>query len=184
VASYSEALRLQPDFVEAHRGLALALARQGKLSEGLPHLARAISLRPTDADLHCQLATIHEAMKKPEEAMAEYREALRLNAEYAPALNNLAWLLATHPIASIRNGKEAVDYAERACKLTGYHQALFVGTLAASYAEAGRLAEAASTAQKAIDLATAAGQKDLAATNQKLMALYGAGKTFRDLPAP
>ena len=72
----------------------------------------------------------------------------------AEALNNLAWVLATSPKAELRNGAEAVRLAERACELTHYGEPLFIGTLAAAYAEAGRFPEAVTTAEKAEQLAT------------------------------
>ena len=53
------------------------------------------------------------------------------------ALNNLAWILAANPDPQARNGRKAVELAQRACKLTGFKQPLMVGTLAAAYAEAG-----------------------------------------------
>ena len=64
-------------------------------------------------------------------------------------LNNLAWALATHPDAKIRNGTRAVKLAEDACRQTQYQQTVMVGTLAAAYAEAGRFDDALATAQKA-----------------------------------
>jgi len=48
---------------------------------------------------------------------------------------------------------QAVAYAERACELTHYGVTIFVGTLAAAYAEAGRFDDAIATAQKACALA-------------------------------
>ena len=51
----------------------------------------------------------------------------------------LAWLLATHPDARVRDGAEAVRHGEQACKLTRYREAMLVGTLAAAYAEANRI---------------------------------------------
>ena len=60
------------------------------------------------------------------------------------------------------NGAEAVHLAERACELAHYGQPLFIGTLAAAYAEAGRYPEAVTTAEKAEQLATSARLKKIA----------------------
>ena len=59
-----------------------------------------------------------------------------------------------------------------------------MGTLAAAYAEVGRLQEAASTAEKAAALAIASGQKDVAAKNEELLQLYRAGKPFHQSNPP
>ena len=117
------------------------------------------------------------------EAVAQYREALRLNPNLAGALNNLAWALAASPDDELRNGAEAVRLAERACELTHYGQSLFIGTLAAAYAEAGRFPEAVATAEKAEQLATTAGSKKPAGENRQRLELYRAGKPYHD-PAP
>ena len=75
-----------------------------------------------------------------DEAIAQYQKALQIKPD-SRALNNLAWLLATCPDARLRDGVQAVKYAEQACELTHYGVTL-VGTLAAAYAEAGRYDDA------------------------------------------
>jgi Flp pilus assembly protein TadD len=117
---------------------------------------------------------------RPREAVAQYREALRLNPNLTGALNNLAWALAASPDDELRNGAEAVRLAERACELTHYDEPLFVGTLAAAYAEAGRFPEAVTTAEKAEQLATDAGLNKLAEKNRQLLELYRAGKPYHE----
>ncbi len=48
------------------------------------------------------------------------------------------------------------------------------------YAEAGQFDKAVQTAQKACDLATANGEKELLARNQELLALYRQGKAYHE----
>ena len=55
-----------------------------------------------------------------------------------------------------------------------------VGTLAAAYAEAGRFPEAFRAAEKAVALATAAGQTELAEKNRQLLDMYQAGKAYHE----
>ena len=117
------------------------------------------------------------------EAVAQYREALRLNPNLTGALNNLAWILASNPNDDLRDGAEAVRLAERACELTHYGQPLFIGTLAAAYAESGRFPEAVTTAEKAEQFANTAGLTAVAAKNRQLLELYRAGKPYHE-PAP
>jgi hypothetical protein len=64
--------------------------------------------------------------------------------------------------------------------LTHYHEPLFIGTLAAAYAEAGRFSEAVTTAEKAEQLAAAAGLEDLAGKNRQLLELYRAKKPYHE----
>ena len=95
-------------------------------------------------------------------------------------MNNLAWLLATCPEASLRNGAEAVQLAEKACQITEYHRTIIVGTLGAAYAEAGRFADAVATAQKACELAGIFKEEALLAKNQELLELYRSGKAYHE----
>jgi Flp pilus assembly protein TadD len=112
-------------------------------------------------------------------AVEHYREAIRLKPDWPEPLNDLAWLLATCPKPSIRNGSEAVRLAERACELSGFKQARFLGTLDAAYAETGRFAEAIAEAEAARALATTAGEQDLVAAADTRLELYRAGRPFR-----
>jgi tetratricopeptide (TPR) repeat protein len=113
-------------------------------------------------------------------AVASYRLAVKSHPNMPELLNNLAWLLATCPDASVRNGTEAVQYAERACELTHYWEILPIGTLAATYAEAGRFDDAISMAQKACAMASKSGEQDLLEKNQQLLALYRTHQPFHE----
>jgi Zn-dependent protease len=70
-------------------------------------------------------------------AIADYREALRLQPKQATAHNNLAWLLAVCPVDELRNGQEAVELATSACNATAWSNPSCLGTLAAASAELG-----------------------------------------------
>ena len=89
------------------------------------------------------------------EALAHYQKSLETQPNNPQILANLAWLLATCREASVRNGAGAVELAQRANQLSGGQDAMILRTLAAAYAEAGRFAEAITTAQRALELATA-----------------------------
>jgi len=117
-------------------------------------------------------------------AMACYRRALELDPGLLEALNNLAWLRAACPDAALRNGAEAVQLAETACRLTEYHRTTLVGTLAAAYAEAGRFPEAVATAQKACELAAIFHDDALLARNRELLERYRAGQPYHEPAAP
>ncbi len=156
------------------------LTGQGKFDEAVAKYSEALKLRPDFAEAHTGLALALSAQGRSREALAQYEEALRVKPQLVLALNNRAWILATHEDATLRNGPEAVRCAELACELTGRKQPFLLGTLAAAYAEAGQFSEAVTTAQRAAELALATGQKDLALTNQKLMESYRAGKPYRE----
>jgi Flp pilus assembly protein TadD len=125
-----------------------------------------------------------DQLGRTREAVVQYREALRLDPNLAGALNNLAWVLATNPDDELRNGAEAVRLAERACEITHYGRPLFIGTLAAAYAEVGRFDDAITSAQKALRVALEQGQNNLVAETEKLLELYKSGRAYHEKAKP
>jgi tetratricopeptide (TPR) repeat protein len=121
---------------------------------------------------------------KVPEAIEQYHATLVVRPDFVEVLNRLAWLLAVHPDPQVRSGAQAVELAERACRLTRYGQPSALRTLAAAYAETGRFAEAVSSAQKAQRLAEAAGQTEFARRNQQLLELLQAGQPYREAISP
>jgi len=78
----------------------------------------------------------------------------------------------------LRNGKKAVELAERANQLTGGGNPLILCTLAAAYAETARFSEAVETAQRALRLAEAQSNARLVGQLQFELNLYQAGSPF------
>ncbi len=105
---------------------------------------------------------------------------LRARPDDIALLNDTAWVLATNPNASIRNGAEAVELAERAVRLSDGQEPAVMGTLAAAYAEASRFPEAVQTARKALDLATQQNKQPLAKSIKAEMALYDSQRPCRE----
>jgi 4-amino-4-deoxy-L-arabinose transferase-like glycosyltransferase len=130
-----------------------------------------------------QLADRCKADGKIGEAIQHYREALDADANDPIALNALAWLLATAR-PEWRNGKEAVQLATRAVELTDSREPLFMGTLAAAYAEAGDFSSAVEMAKTGYALAQLTGQTDKTTQNARLLKLFSAGKAVDVTPAP
>jgi tetratricopeptide (TPR) repeat protein len=173
-----EGLKFDPDDPQLHLFLASALARQEKYDAAEAQFAQCARLAPQDAACHFQWALTLAARHKTADAIAQYRAALQLQADFADALNHLAWILAASPDARLRNGAEAVELATRACALTHTNEAIKIGTLANACAEAGRFEEAAAWAQRASEVALAHGQTNVAAQNLELRKLYQAHRAF------
>jgi tetratricopeptide (TPR) repeat protein len=178
---FLDALKTQPHHPEAHRALGNLLARQGKSNEALRHLRVALLFKP-DVQTRVAFASLLHQTGEYGEAAAQFRLALLAQPDSVEALNNLAWLLATCPDGTVRNGAEAVRCAERASRLPAPKGMCVEGTLAAAYAEAGRFKEAVATAEKAVETETAAGQTRFAALNTQLLTFYRAGQPFHEPP--
>jgi tetratricopeptide (TPR) repeat protein len=113
-----------------------------------------------------------------DEAIPHFQTALQFQPNYAEAQNNLAWVLATAPRASLRNGHQAVELAQKANQLAEGKNLIFLRTLAAAYAEAGRFPEAVETAQLALQAAEAQSKSALADDIRSQLTLYQAGTPF------
>jgi Flp pilus assembly protein TadD len=179
---FQAAVRIKPRDSEIRRSYAAALAEQGRKAEAEKQLRELLQLRP-DLEARSQLASLLYQTAKFGEAVAEYRQLVAAKPDQPEALSNLAWLLATSPDSAVRNGTDAVRFAEQACRLTGYQRAPMVGSLAAAYAEAGRFTEAVVATQRAIELAQSSGDSRFAAVNEQLLSLYRAGKPYH-MPSP
>ena len=178
VRQYQASLRIQPA-PETYRLLGQLLEKNGNAEGALTNYLAVLRFGPNPA-IQIDAAVLLSGLGRSREAMALYRQVLKSSPDLVPALNNLAWILATDPETNNRSGAEAVRFAERACALTRRQVPILLGTLAAAYAEAGRFSEAVQTAQSARDLAAASGQSPLAGRFQKLMELYQSGRPFRE----
>lgn len=180
---YLQAKQIEPASFVTLKNLASALAATGRFDEAIENYRQAIQINSNDPEACIYLGMTLGQLDRDREAIASYRAALKLNSDLPDALNNLALILATSSADGLRNGPEAVQLAERACQLTQYHQPLFIETLAAAYAEAGRFQEAQAAAAKAGQLALDAGLTDQAARAQRLLELYRAGQPLRKPPS-
>jgi tetratricopeptide (TPR) repeat protein len=180
ITLFTHTVELYPNADEARGNLALALSNAGRFEEAVAHFKMVLQTQPDDAEINFDIAVALNALRKTKEVIEYYRHGLLANPNSPDALNNLAWILATNPDAQLRNGRESVTLAERASQLTDYKRPMFLGTLAAAYAEAGRFVEAVSTAEKAIALAQETNQPELVAKNRQLLDLYRSGKAYRD----
>lgn len=113
---------------------------------------------------------------KHAEAIADYEKALKIEVDDASLLNNFAWVLATSPDDKLRNGKRALDLAQKAAQRTEHKQAHILSTLAAAYAESGDMKSAIQWSQKAVATGSPEQKDELA----KELASYKAGKAWRE----
>jgi tetratricopeptide (TPR) repeat protein len=174
-----KAARLTPDDAGIQTNLGAALALEGRAGEAIPHLQKALQVAPDSAEAHYHMGVAEFMQGKVTEAVTEWRKAISLQPDNVLALNRLAQVLSTSGQASLRNGAEAVELAERAVKTGGEQEAALLDTLAAAYAESGRFKEAVETAQRALALATQHGEQRLAEGLRARIALYQARTAFR-----
>jgi Flp pilus assembly protein TadD len=178
ITHYRTCVAVLPNHTEAQYNLASALLRKGSIDEAIIHYEKALELLPGNADAHANLGSALLAKGRIAEAIGQYKEALTLAPENVAAQSNLAWLLATSPDSSLRNGPEAVLLAEQANRSSGGKRPLVLRILAAAYAEAGRFSEARATAYEALQAADDQGNSALSDFLRKEIVLYESGQPY------
>ncbi len=133
----------------------LAIQLLDQLLQAEPEDPRALRSRG-DANLSVNLheAAIedYELAIKAFEAKRDTLEPEEFKLDYSGLLNNLAWVLATSPKDSLRDGPHAVELALKASEATDYAMPHILSTLAAAYAEVGDFENARKWAAKAVEL--------------------------------
>ena len=111
-------------------------------------------------------------------AVNHWRKGIELRPDDLEYLPNLALLLAASWDDSVRNGKDAAKFAEKAVALSGGHDPNILGIQAAAEAEAGHYFKAQAIAGDAIRAADAQQRTELADQIRERLKLYEAGKPY------
>jgi tetratricopeptide (TPR) repeat protein len=178
ISHFQKALQLKPGLAEAHYNLGVALDQMGRVDKAIADYQKALEINPDNAKAHTNLGQDYLQEGNVKEAIPHFQRALQIEPAEPALQNNLAWLLATCPEASLRNGGRAVELARQANALTGGENPVMLRTLAAAFAEAGRFSEAVETAQRALRVAEGQSNTGLAGALQSETKLYQAGLPF------
>lgn len=179
ILHYQNALEANPGFAEALNNLAVLFVQQGRLDEARDCLRRALEVKPGYQSAGRNLAIVESERDALLKVLAERREAIRARPDDPSLLNDTAWMLATNPNASLRNGADAVAMAQRAVQLTGGGDPVVLATLAAAYAETGRFSDAVATAHRAHTIAAGRNLTTLADLLQSGIRRFRAKSPFR-----
>jgi len=174
------AVDLRPENSPAHENLAKALLQKGQVADALVHYRKLLELQPDNIEVHNIVGTVLIQQGHIREGVEEWQKVLVIQPDNGNAMSNLAWVFATSPDESLRDGAQAVQLAEEALRISGRRIPLIFRTLAAAYAEKGMFSQAIQTAQRGIELANSQGNSGLAAELQSNIALYQAGRPLRD----
>lgn len=177
---YEKALAADPDYAEARSGLGFALARMGRLREAEACYEEALRLRPYLTKTMAQLGELRLREGDLPSAVAHFRRAVELEPAEYEACNYLAWIRATAPDGSVRNGAEAVALAERMYQAAPRVTPLMLDTLAAAYAEAGRFRQAEAVQRQAVRDGEAQGLREWVVDARRRLSGYAAGRPWRD----
>ncbi|MCP3979126.1 MAG: tetratricopeptide repeat protein [bacterium] len=174
------ALELSPDNARVLNNLGLAYHIRGDVPRAMQHYRRSIELDPDSEEVHYNLGQAFLMSGQAQSAKAEFLEALRIDPESLGALTDLAWILATHPDAGLRDAEEAIRLASRAAELTAHEDATILDTLAAAFAEAARFDLAVETARNALKRAQQDRDPELVRYVRLRLSLYEQSRPYRE----
>ena len=177
ISDYNEAIRLDPTNDTAYNNRGIAWSDKKDHDKAIADYNEAIRIDPKDASAYHNRGNAWSNKKEYDKAIADYNEAIRIDPKYAYPYNGRAWLWATSPDPKFRDGKKAVESANRACELNGWKGAYDLGTLAAAYAESGDFDKAIDWQEKANKLYTDPEDKK---EGEDRLQLYRAKKPYRD----
>ena len=177
---YEKAVKLRPAYGDPYLNLGTVLFQQGRIGDAIAQWRKATACQPNDAGFHTALANAFLKGELQKDAIAEYEHAARISTRDAVARNNLAWILATSPDASIRDGDRAIELAKQAVRLSRGKDPNYLRTLAAAFAEDGRFDEAKGTARQALQTAEIRGNSTLTYALRDEIALYELGLPYHE----
>jgi tetratricopeptide (TPR) repeat protein len=182
IAGLQRALSIKPDLGLAHGKLGTVYALTGQRDLAVEHLRAAAKYDPDDAYGYSMLGWLAFRQDRAEEAVEDYRSAdavepynAKINYHWGLALMKLGrWEEAvacfrrvvaidphhpggcqglSHVLRQQGQPAEALRFARRAAQLTRYQNADVLITLAETYADVGRFAQARDIAAQALDAA-------------------------------
>jgi tetratricopeptide (TPR) repeat protein len=178
-ANFDKVIHSDPTFWPAFFSRARILFNQGKYQLAIKDSNEVLRLEPAVIPAAILRARANSGLGNYAASLKELDHVvgIRPPAQFlAWALEQRAWLRATCPDASIRNGKKGIDDAKRACSLTGWNDADTIDTLAVACAEAGDFDSAIRYEEKA---AHARDANEMSQTLQEHAALFKQHRSIR-----
>lgn len=178
VDDYERALRLRDGNAAAHFGLARALAAQQKTDAAIQHLQKALDIQPDYIAASNDLGVLLASKGEIKDAIAAWRRTLSFDPGNPDANNNIAWVRSTAADSELRDGKEALELAERAIR-SGGENPVRLRTLAAAQAENGQFSEAIASCQRGEELAKKNGDQGMAESLRQCADSFRRGEALR-----
>ena len=184
LSDLEKVLKLNSKCAPAYAGRAFVEERYKKYQEALADGERAVSIDANYFAGYMARAYALIGLKQLPQAEQDLRSVVSMKAKDRSAqFNAVAWVRATSPEPSIRNGKEALSLATNACDLTNWKNGRYIDTLAAAHAEAGDFESAIKEEQQALNLMENSPPPNIFEFRDRL-ALYQKQQPFRDERTP
>jgi tetratricopeptide (TPR) repeat protein len=179
IAHYDKCVQFDPKFARPYHGRGVAFFHSGQYDKAILSYTEAFRLEPQNDVAVFNRGLAHWEKGDAQKALDDFQLAIEIRPKNDWAYNGLSWVMATAPQIELRNGKQAVKFATKACELTEWKNPFHLSALAAAYAEVGDFSRAIEWHKKAVaspDFPPA--KLDRARERLKL---YEQGKPYREV---
>ncbi len=159
---YRQILQKDPNHIEANFNLGVVFQLQNNLDRAVDYYHRTLRLDPNHIDAHNNLGAVLLLQGNFDEAIKYFDGILKLDPDNSRAYNNLAYAIVSDPNTQKQDVLRAIELAARAAELTDYNDPEVLDTLATCYSKDNKMDLAVQTAEKALELALAVDNKQLA----------------------
>ncbi|MFZ0961449.1 MAG: rhomboid family intramembrane serine protease [Terriglobia bacterium] len=159
IQEFQEAIRLTEGDDHPRLELGLAYQLKGDPQKAQPIFEEVLGKNPQTAEgqrllaaNQLLLADLYAKQKLYGDAIKKYKEALRLEPDFAEAHNNLAWLYVTCDDPKFRDPRAALAHAQQAVNLTQWKEGESIDTLAEAHFANGDYQQAVEIQKRALAL--------------------------------
>lgn len=152
IEDLTESIRLDPGRPDAWNFRAGCYNRLGQYDKAIEDCSQAIRLAPRWVGPYTSRGVVWQNKREYGKAIADYQKVIELDPDSVRGHNNLAWIRATCPDETYRDGEQAVESGIKACELSNWKAHYALNTLGAAYAETGDFEKAIEYEQRAREL--------------------------------
>jgi tetratricopeptide (TPR) repeat protein len=151
IIDFDEAIRLDPSDVTGHSNRGACFVHKEQFDRAIRDYDEVIRCDETDSNAFAWRASCWYLKKDYQKAIADFSAAVRLNSKDRSVYQRYAWLLATCPDRTYRDGKKAVELAKKACDLSEWKDPQDLNVFSESLAESGDFKNAIKYQWKALE---------------------------------
>jgi len=180
IVYFRNAVACDPRHARACNNLASLLGTKGEKEEPIKLYQQAINIDPNYIEAYRNLAEALLRNGNAPDATNVWRAALQKNPNDLPSMYRLAWILATHPDASVRKVLEPIDLAKKGVEMTQSKEPAFLDALAAALAQVERYPEAIQLVEQALTALPGGGNPQQSDALKSRLELYKKGQPYRE----
>jgi tetratricopeptide (TPR) repeat protein len=143
--AYKQAIRIKPDYADAHNNLGVAYSKLGRSQEAIEAFSQAIKIKTDYAEAHYNLGTTYGKLGRSQEAIDEYKQTIKIKPDYAEAHFNLGIVYGT-----LGRYQEAVESYKQAIRIKPDYTENY--NLGVNYYKLGRYQDAVEAYKQAIKI--------------------------------